>query len=188
MVTSGSQGVTRRAARGDAPTPKGTRARLCPSGTPAPEIPPARRKVCNITVMKSRELHADSADAHTLAARYGGPALSPRLVRGLVIVLAVLFLALIGWMGLRFANVDVRAETISYEHTDSDRLTVTFQVTMRPGTEALCRVQALDDGRAQVGFVEVPIPAQDSSRSVHTVQIATQGHAVSGSVLGCERT
>lgn len=139
--------------------------------------------------MESKESRIESrARNAALVDRYSRSGLSPRTVRILIAALAVAFLAVVAWVGVRVADVDVRAETVSYEHVGDSRLEVTFQVTMRPGTSALCRVQAMDDGRAQVGFVEIPIPAQETPRSVHTVQIATQGTAASGSVLGCERT
>ena len=51
---------------------------------------------------------------------------------------------------------------------------------------ATCRIQAMTAGRAQVGFVEVPIPAQSERRTAHTVTISTQGDAVSAAILGCE--
>lgn len=128
-----------------------------------------------------------STTQEQLHSRYGGPLVAPRTAKILIALLAALFLLGVGWVGIRFADVDVRAETISYEHLSSDRISVTFQVTMRPGSTAVCQVQAMNDGRAQVGFVEVPIPAQESAQSLHSVEISTQGSAVSGSVLGCER-
>lgn len=130
--------------------------------------------------------HAGStASTDRLQDRYGGSSVSPRTAKTLIIALAVVFLALVAWVGVQVANVGVRAETLSYEHISKDRIQVTFQVTMRPGTEALCQVQATNDGRAQVGFVEVPISAQEGPQSIHSVDIATQGTAVSGSVLDC---
>lgn len=139
--------------------------------------------------MGSRESRAGTlARSAALEDRYGRSGPSPRTARILIAALAAVFLAVVAWVGVRYADVDVRAETVAYEHVGDSRLEVTFQVTMRPGVSAVCRVQAMDDKRAQVGFVEVPIPAQQTSRSIHTVQIATQGTAVSGTVLGCERS
>jgi hypothetical protein len=56
---------------------------------------------------------------------------------------------------------------------------------MDPGTEATCRIQAMNEGRAQVGFVETAIPAQTERRTAHHVEISTQGEAVSAEIVGC---
>lgn len=120
------------------------------------------------------------------AERYGGPIVSRRTARVLVSILAAVFLATVVFIGLRFADQPVKAELITYEHVAEDRIAVSFSVTMRPGTEAQCAVQAMNEGRAQVGFVDVDVPAQETRTSTHRVEIATQGTAVSAEVLGCE--
>ncbi|MBM7501560.1 DUF4307 domain-containing protein [Brachybacterium muris] len=127
-----------------------------------------------------------SAAPHRPAERYGGPIVSRRTGRILVVLVAIVFLATVVLIGIRFADQPVKAEMLSYEHVAEDRIAVSFTVTMSPGTEAECAVQAMNEGRAQVGFVEVEVPAQDQRRSAHRVEIATQGDAVSAEVLGCE--
>lgn len=127
-----------------------------------------------------------SAAPHRPAERYGGPIVSRRTGRILVVLVALVFLATVVLIGIRFADQPVKAEMLSYEHTAEDSIAVSFTVTMNPGTEAECAVQAMNEGRAQVGFVEVEVPAQDQRRSTHRVEIATQGDAVSAEVLGCE--
>ena len=127
-----------------------------------------------------------SAAPHRPAERYGGPIVSRRTGRILVVLVAIVFLATVVLIGIRFADQPVKAEMLSYEHTAEDSIAVSFTVTMSPGTEAECAVQAMNEGRAQVGFVEVEVPAQDQRRSTHRVEIATQGDAVSAEVLGCE--
>lgn len=119
--------------------------------------------------------------------RYGSPLVPARTARLLIGLAAVLFLAIVVAVGLRFADQPVRANLTSYEHLTSDRIAVEFVVTMRPGTDAVCTVQAKNVGAAQVGFVEVPIPAQERRQSNHRVEIATQGHAVTAEVIGCHR-
>ncbi|GAA1719774.1 DUF4307 domain-containing protein [Brachybacterium phenoliresistens] len=121
-----------------------------------------------------------------LHARYGGPVVPPRTARILLIAAIVVFGAVVVFLGLRFADQPVRVETVSYDHLDAEHTQVTFIVTKDPGTRATCTVQAMNAGRAQVGFVEVEIPASDARRTSHTVEIATQGDAVSAEVLGCE--
>lgn len=118
--------------------------------------------------------------------RYGKPLVSPRSARLLVILGAVLFLAAVVFVGLRFADQPVKSEVISYEHIDEHLVGVDFQVSMTPGTAATCTLQALNEGSAQVGFVEVDIEAQSERRTAHHVEIATQGDAVTAEVIDCE--
>lgn len=118
--------------------------------------------------------------------RYGRP--PSRRSRLLVGVIAgVVLLAGVIFVGVRFADQPVRADTISYRHLDDAHISLTFQVTARPGTEVSCSVQALDRTRGQVGFTQVRLPAQSAEQTVHSVDIATQGTAVSAQVTGCDR-
>ena len=121
-----------------------------------------------------------------LADRYGGPLVSASTARILVTLGAVAFLAVVVVVGMRLATPAVRADVISYEHLADDQIGVGFVVTMAPGTEASCRIQALNKGRAQVGFVEVAVPAQTARQSTHHVEIATQGEAVSAEIVRCD--
>ncbi len=119
--------------------------------------------------------------------RYGirrTPATRRRAVIG-VIALAVVFLAVVVYVGIQVASVPIRTQTLSYEHVSNHEVAMSFQVTMSPGTEARCRVQAFDSHRAQVGFLSTDIPAQKSAISTHRVVIRTQQPAVSADVMDC---
>ncbi|MGY5766645.1 DUF4307 domain-containing protein [Brachybacterium sp. DNPG3] len=120
------------------------------------------------------------------AERYGRPLVAPRTARVLLIAAAAVFLGLVAFVGVRFADSPVKAEVISYDHLEDHLIGVTFQVTMTPGTPVTCSVQALNAGSAQVGFLEVEIPAQTERRTAHHVEIATQGDAVTAEVIGCD--
>lgn len=125
----------------------------------------------------------DVKDRHT--ARYGGPLVGRRTSRVLLALAAAVFLAVVGYVGIQSASTPVRSEVTSYEHLGKDVIAVDFTVTMDPGTAATCRIQALNKGRAQVGFLEAEIPAQDGRRSAHHVEISTQGEAVSAEIVSC---
>lgn len=125
-----------------------------------------------------------SAASDRLRSRYGRPA-SPRRGRIVVAVIALVFLALVAYVGVRAADQPMRVDTVSYRHVDAGHISVTFQVTHRPGAAARCSVEALDATRAQVGFTEVDVPAGSGTTSVRTVVIATQGDAVSASADSC---
>lgn len=121
-----------------------------------------------------------------LAERYGKPIISPRAGKVIAIVAGLLLLAIVSFMGLNYADRPVSSDVLTYEHVASDRIAVEFTVSMDPGTEAVCSLQAMNEGRAQIGFVEATVPAQSQRHSSHRVEIATQGEAVSAEVLGCE--
>lgn len=126
----------------------------------------------------------DSTDR--LAERYGKPIIPPRAGKIIGIVAGLVLLAVVSFVGLNYADRPVSSDVLSYEHLGPDRIAVEFVVSMDPGTEAVCTLQAMNEGRAQIGFVETPIPAQTERHSSHHVEISTQDDAVSAEVLGCE--
>lgn len=118
--------------------------------------------------------------------RYGAPRLSKRTARVLLTLAAAVFLAVVAVVGYWVASPGIRSEMIGYDHLSDHVIAVDYMVTMDPGTEATCRIQAMNKGRAQVGFVETTISAQSTRQSAHHVEISTQGDAVSAEVLGCD--
>lgn len=126
-----------------------------------------------------------SDSTNRTADRYGGPIVSSRTARVLVALGSAAFLAVVILVGIQVTGQPVTGTLVTYEHVAPDRIAVSFQVTMEPGTEASCTLQALNEGRAQVGFVDVPIPAQAERVSTHELEIATQGDAVSAEVMEC---
>ncbi|WP_394215321.1 DUF4307 domain-containing protein [Brachybacterium vulturis] len=125
----------------------------------------------------------DATDRH--ADRYGGPLVDRRTARVLLALAAAAFLAVVVYVGLQVSQSPVRSEVLAYDHLADDVIAVDYQVTMAPGTAATCTIQALNKGRAQVGFVETEIPAQETRRSAHHIEISTQGDAVSAEIIGC---
>lgn len=119
------------------------------------------------------------------ADRYGGPLVGTRTAKILLGIAAAVFLTVVVYVGVQSASTPVRSDVVSYEHLADDVIGVDILVTMDPGTEASCQIQALNEGRAQVGFVEAVIPAQDSRQTTHHVEIATQGQAVSAEIVRC---
>jgi len=120
--------------------------------------------------------------------RYGAPLLSKRAARVLIALVAIVFLAVVALVGYWATSSPIRSQMVGYDHLADDVIAVDFTVTMEPGTGATCRLQAMNKGRAQVGFVETTIPPQSERRTAHRVEISTQGEAVSAEVLGCEPT
>lgn len=127
-----------------------------------------------------------SASTDRRADRYGKPIISSRAAKVIGVLAGAVFLAVVTFVGLDYAKQPISTEIRTYEHIAPDRIAVEFTVSMDPGTEATCAVQAMNEGRAQIGFLDAHIPAQSGRHTVHRVEIATQGDAVSAEVLGCE--
>ena len=122
------------------------------------------------------------------ADRYGAPLLSKRVSRVLIALAAIAFVAVVALVGYWSTSAPIRSEMVGYDHVADDVLAVDYTVTMDPGTGATCRLQAMNEGRAQVGFVETTIPPQTERRTAHHVEISLQGEAVTAEVLGCDPT
>lgn len=119
--------------------------------------------------------------------RYGSaPRRSSRVAVRLLAGLGIaVFLGVVGWMGLRFADMPAHAETVAYQHVDEATVAVEFQVTMSPGTVAECDLVALNDTRAQVGFVTATVGPSEEPTTRHRAEIRTQEPAVSAIVDRC---
>ncbi|WP_069386090.1 DUF4307 domain-containing protein [Cellulosimicrobium cellulans] len=130
---------------------------------------------------------APGAPVRPPAGRYG-PEPSParrRLAVVAIAVAAVVGLAVVLVIGVRFANQPVRHDVVGFDVVDSERIDVTFQVSMQPGTEALCTIDALADSYAQVGTVDVTVGPVDTLESRWTVTVATSELATTGVVESC---
>lgn len=132
--------------------------------------------------------HPESPSAR-LAERYGTRRTpqQARLLRAGVIALALVFVALVLWVGYAVVlATPIKATTTGYTHVSDTQIRVNFELQMKPGTAARCGLEALNANRGQVGFVTVDIEPQDERFSHHSVEITTQAPAVSGAVKSCE--
>lgn len=77
---------------------------------------------------------------------------------------------------------DVGFSVVSVEEVE-----VTFDVSMPPGTEAVCTVTALSRSFAEVGAVDVEVGADAARTTRHTVTIATTELATTGVVDHCDQ-
>jgi hypothetical protein len=162
--------------------------RTAPAGGGGPDVTPCTQPP-GTEVWDNRPMPA-STPSSDLSERYGrtkGP--SPRTKRVLLVLLAVLFLAGVTGVGLGVVQEQsTSADAVRYDHLDDRHISLTFVVTSPPGKPVTCETQALNEGRAQVGFVSVDLPASDSRQTQHKVDIATQGEAVSAEVISCHKT
>jgi hypothetical protein len=127
------------------------------------------------------------AQPDLLAERYGRrPARSRRagvLVAAAVAVLAAL--AWSGWVAVSAAREPVRWQSVGYAVRDAAGTDVIFDVSTRGDTAAVCTLEALNAGHAQVGRTDVGVPATGGATRRLTARIPTSERAVTGGVRAC---
>ncbi|MEK8227929.1 DUF4307 domain-containing protein [Oerskovia sp. M15] len=97
------------------------------------------------------------------AGRYGP---EPTVRRRRLAVAGIVATALVGigitvWIGLGQASTPVRYDDFGFKVVSSEQIDVTFQVSMKPGTQAECTIDALASSYAQVGTVDVVVGPSD---------------------------
>jgi hypothetical protein len=130
---------------------------------------------------------APGTPARPPAGRYGPePTVRRRrLAIAAIAALAVVGLAVVVAIGIRFASEPVRHKLVGFDVVDSERVDVTFEVSMEPGTVAECTVDTMADSYAQVGTLDVTVGPVDTLESRWTVSVATSELATTGVVESC---
>lgn len=125
--------------------------------------------------------------SQTLASRYGTNTSGASRKFWLVILIigGVIFVATALWAAYGLSQSDVSWQDRGYKVHDETSVTVHFSVTMDPGTSARCTLEALNARYAQVGLVDVEIPASEARTTTHSANVATQELAVTGIVNTC---
>jgi len=128
-----------------------------------------------------------TSDEAYLADRYGrsSSALARRLGRLGIALLALLALAAAIYVALVFARVPVRWDDVGFKVEGPSSTQITFDVTMRPGAQAVCRVQALSSSYAEVGVLDVPVGPSEHRTSRYVETIPTAEEAVTAVVDTC---
>ena len=121
------------------------------------------------------------------AGRYGRTGAASTGRRWIVpaIVLAVLGTGVFIWLGSGVARDPVQWQDVGFSIAGPQSIDVTFEVTKAPDTTVQCRVQALNQGFAEVGVSSVEIGPSTARVQRFTVTVATSELAVSGTVDGC---
>lgn len=79
----------------------------------------------------------------------------------------------------------MRFKDFGYTVVSPERVDVTFEVYMDPGTTATCTLDALAESYAQVGTVDVTVGPVEVTESRYTVSVATSELATTGIVQSC---
>lgn len=108
-----------------------------------------------------------------------------RLQRLGLAALVVVAMLVLGWTGAGVMRDPVQWQDVGYRVDGPSATEVTFDVTTAVGTAVTCRVQALSSSYAQVGVLDVPVPAAQTRTRRVTVTVPTVELAVTGVVQGC---
>jgi hypothetical protein len=90
--------------------------------------------------------------------------------------------AWIAWSG---AEQRVGWTDIGFEVVDAGTTRITFEVDRHPGAEVVCTVRALNAGFAEVGRLDVVVPASEVRTAREEATIPTSEKAVTGTVKAC---
>lgn len=129
------------------------------------------------------------ATAATLDDRYGRTAGNRKRSRLLAIVAAaavvVVFAAWVVWAGLDQSSHGLDSTDVGYQVVSDHETVVHSQVSVDPGTEAKCAVQALDKSYSIVGWKVVTLPpSSERTRSI-TTPVNTTTRGVTGLIHDC---
>jgi hypothetical protein len=127
--------------------------------------------------------------ASDLNARYGRTVNRRRRNLVFAIVLGggivIVFGAWAIWVGLFQPTASIDFDSTGQSAVASNQLRVSWQLSVDPGTETACAVQALDANFGIVGWKIVSIPASPTrSRPLSTV-VRTAQPAVDGNIYQC---
>jgi ABC-type nickel/cobalt efflux system permease component RcnA len=125
---------------------------------------------------------------HDLDARYGRSRDHRRRTRWLLagaVVLVVLAGAWIVWGSLGNINSSLESNDLGHHVNDQYSMTVSFELSVTPGTAARCALQAQNSQHGIIGWKIVDIPASDRFTRSFTQTIRTAERAFTGLIYRC---
>jgi hypothetical protein len=129
-------------------------------------------------------------ETDALAARYGRTrARRTRdrvLLVGAAVAFAVVLVAWVVWAGLDGQKPTVQATDTSHQLMNDERIVeVSWTLSVPPGNETACAVQALDEEFTIVGWKIVEIPASDRHLRTFTETVRVAREANTGLISSC---
>ncbi len=126
---------------------------------------------------------------HRLDERYGRTAArekrSGRILISGAVVLALVLAGWIVWGGLSGTNARLETRELGYSSATPTSITVQWEVTVPPGTEVQCALQALNGSFGIVGWSIVDLPASTERTRVFAQELRTSEPAVTGLPYRC---
>ena len=98
---------------------------------------------------------------------------------------AVVLVAWLWWAGLSQPNAQFETRDLGWQEVDERTISVSFQVTVEPGTPMSCAIQALNAQYGIVGWVIVDIPPAMERTRVFSQEVRTSETAVTGLLYRC---
>lgn len=131
----------------------------------------------------------DPPSADRLDARYGRTSTRRRWNRRGILVTAAAFVVVFGswvvWGGFDGSSSTIDVVDSAHNVVDDHTVSVTWQLTVNPGTDVRCAVQAQNEVHSIVGWKQLDVPASSlRSRSLTTV-VNTTEQAVTGLIYRC---
>jgi len=125
-----------------------------------------------------------------LAARYGRTSTRRTrdriLVIGAAIAFAIVLVAWVVWAGLDGRKPSVEATDTGHRLMNEERaVEVSWTLSVPPGNETVCVVQALDEDFTVVGWRVVEIPASEQHLRTFTESVRVAREANTGLISSC---
>ncbi len=124
-----------------------------------------------------------------LDARYGRTPHRRRRERAIFIIAAVLFgvvfTAWVVWAGFDNDQGNLGTQDVAHSIIDDAQVSVTWQVSVEPGSTVSCALQAQNESHAIVGWKIVDIPASTNFNNRYKEEVRTSQRAVTGLIYRC---
>lgn len=102
------------------------------------------------------------------------------------VVAAVVVVTWVVWAGLDGSQPQLQAKDLSHTLLNEERaVEVTWQLSVPPGSETACAVQALNEEFTVVGWKIVEIPASDRHLRTFTERVRVAQPANTGLISSC---
>jgi hypothetical protein len=121
--------------------------------------------------------------------RYGRTRGDHRRTRAVTVAAAAAFVVIFGawvvWGGLSGTNATLEVRELGYQDATSNSITVKWEVSVAPGTEVSCAIQALNASFGIVGWRIVDLGASDQRTRIFSESVRTAEPAVTGLPYRC---
>jgi len=98
---------------------------------------------------------------------------------------SVVLVAWLWWAGLAQPNAQFETRDLGWQEVDERTISVSFEVTVEPGTPMSCAIQALNAQYGIVGWVIANIPPAEERTRVFSQEVRTSETAVTGLLYRC---
>ena len=121
--------------------------------------------------------------------RYGRTAGAEKRTRRLTIIVgavfAIVFTAWVVWGGLSGTNAELETRDLGFANVSDTSIEVRWEVSVTPGTEVSCAIQALNESFGIVGWRIIDLPASTERTRVFIEALRTAERPVTGLPYEC---